>query len=70
MAGIDAEGKEVRLEADIIYFAFGEEPKELAQELKAACGNKQVILIGDCSCPGKIGGAIHSGYEAAMSIGI
>lgn len=66
------DGEEVRLEADLLYHAFGTvSMSEEAAKLQAAWGShKPCHIIGDSLFVGRIGDAIHSGYEAAMSIGI
>lgn len=71
LMGTDAEGNHVRLEADMIYRAFGSVPRsKLASQLGNAYGGRPYYLIGDCADPGRIGDAIHSGYQAAIKVGL
>lgn len=64
-----ADGTGADFEADLIYGALGSRScDELYNEL--AGSGMQVIAIGDCAEPGRLREAIHTGYEAAVKIGV
>jgi len=67
----DAAGVEHRVAADTIAVALGARPEnalllELKDELRAA--GRQVLALGDCLKPRKIGEAIHEGFEVGARI--
>lgn len=56
-------------EANTILYAVGNRSNESAYfELYDKAPH--VALVGDCKKPGKVSGAVHSGYFAALDIGI
>lgn len=66
---IEQNGEEKFLSADSVVYSMGMKSKsKLAEQLKEDCGDREVILIGDCVKPGKLGDAVRSGYLAALKI--
>lgn len=61
------DGSEEFLEADTIVHALGMESNDTSL-LEHAVSDIAVYKIGDCSSVGKIGTAIKSGFDVAMSI--
>ena len=67
----DTDGVEHRVPADTVAVALGARPEnalllELKDELRAA--GRQVLALGDCLKPRKIGEAIHEGFEVGARI--
>lgn len=55
--------------ADTVIYALGMKAKTaLAERLKAACGDKQCFVIGDCDKASKVVKAMEDGFIAAMRI--
>lgn len=65
---IVATGETELFKGDLIVYSFGTKPLSgLGKELTDRYGSK-VIVIGDASKTGKVGDAVHSGFEAAFCI--
>lgn len=69
-AGVRCEkgGEEFFLEADTVLYAVGMRPT-IGSCLDLAPLAPHVDYVGDCRQPGKLLGAIHGGYFAAMDVG-
>lgn len=66
--GVTVDGPEggVTLAADTVVSAFGVSPASgLADSL---AGHPNVVAVGDCVTPAKVGDAINAGFEAAFSL--
>ena len=62
------DGGEVRLRADEVLYAVGMKSNdEIYFDL--AMKAPHVVQVGDCKTVGKVAGAVHSGYFAALSVG-
>lgn len=61
----DAEGVESLVEGDTVITAFGLRP---ATEIAAALAPREVIALGDCVKPRKVGDAINDAYVAALAV--
>ena len=64
----ELDGKTETAKCDTVLYAVGMKPQnslyfELAQQ------SARLTIVGDCKKTGKIGGAVHSGFFAAMDIG-
>lgn len=66
--GREKDGGEVYLEADTVVSAFGMLPNTETARAIDGKYHKKTRLIGDCNQIGKVGGAVRSGYYAALSI--
>ena len=64
----EKDGAEVFLPADTVLYAVGMRPRTETY-LALAPLAPHVDLAGDCKTPGKLLGAVHGGYFAAMDIG-
>jgi len=62
----NADGEQT-LEADTILFALGMKTVPY-DELKAACGDAEVFIVGDAIKPGQVDQCTRSGYLAAVDI--
>ncbi len=64
----ELEGAEAFAEADTVLYAVGMKPNT---ETYLALADKapHVDFVGDCKAPGKLLGAIHGGYFAALDVG-
>ncbi|MCR5845429.1 MAG: FAD-dependent oxidoreductase [bacterium] len=64
----EKDGEEVRIEADSVFYAVGmKSVNDLYFDLDDTPG--RVTLIGDAKKVGKVGGAVHTGFFAAMDLG-
>lgn len=62
------DGEELVAAADTVLYATGMKPNdEVYFELAAKAPH--VVMVGDCKVVGKVSGAIHGGYFAAMAVG-
>ena len=62
------DGEELVAAADTVLYATGMKPNdEVYFELAAKAPH--VVMVGDCKAVGKVSGAIHGGYFAAMAVG-
>jgi pyruvate/2-oxoglutarate dehydrogenase complex dihydrolipoamide dehydrogenase (E3) component len=64
----EKDGKETFLPADTVLYAVGMRSR-IETYLALAPLAPHVDLIGDCKAPGKLLGAIHGGYFAAIDVG-
>lgn len=62
------DGAEVCIKADEVLYAVGMKSNEEAY-FELAMKAPHVISVGDCKKVGKVAGAVHSGYFAAMDVG-
>lgn len=62
---VGADGEEALIEGDTVITAFGLRP---ATELGEALADRQVIRVGDCVKPRKVGDAINDAYVAALEV--
>ncbi|MBR2522240.1 MAG: FAD-dependent oxidoreductase [Coriobacteriales bacterium] len=64
----EKDGEEIRLDADSVFYAVGmKSVNDLYYELDDIKG--RVTLIGDAKKVGKVAGAVHTGYFAALDLG-
>ncbi|MBR4692506.1 MAG: FAD-dependent oxidoreductase [Oscillospiraceae bacterium] len=61
-------GVSVTLPCDCVYYAVGMRSEDGLYEELAPLGIR-ITAAGDCKKPGKVSGAVHSGFFAAMDIG-
>lgn len=61
----DSEGVESLVEGDTVITAFGLRP---ATEIAAALAPREVIALGDCVKPRKVGDAINDAYVAGLAV--
>ena len=64
----EKDGKSETLPCDCVYYAVGMRSEDSLYTELAALGIR-ITAAGDCRKPGKVAGAVHSGYFAAMDIG-
>ena len=64
----EKDGERVTLPCDCVYYAVGMRSEDSLYEELAALGLR-LSIAGDCKKPGKVSGAVHSGFFAAMDIG-
>ena len=64
----EKDGKDETLPCDCVYYAVGMRSEDSLYTELAALGIR-ITAAGDCRKPGKVAGAVHSGYFAAMDIG-
>lgn len=62
-----SDGTEVKLTADTVVISAGMRPKD-AERDSFRKHAYDVIAVGDCVKPGNLFGAIHTAYDAVMSI--
>ena len=66
---VEKEGKQILIPADTCIYSMGMNPNiNVVEEIKAMTGNIPTYVIGDSSKAGKVGDAIHGGYEAAIAV--
>jgi len=61
-------GERVELPCDAVYYAVGMRSAN-ALFMELANTGKRLSIVGDCKKVGKVSGAVHSGFFAAMDIG-
>ena len=64
----EKDGVKETLSCDTVYYAVGMRSRDGLFEELAPLGIR-LSMAGDCKKPGKVAGAVHSGYFAAMDIG-
>ncbi len=64
----EKDGVSETLACDCVYYAVGMRSRDSLFEELAPLGVR-LSIAGDCKKPGKVAGAVHSGYFAAMDIG-
>ncbi|WP_062378957.1 oxidoreductase [Demequina pelophila] len=66
--GVKVEGPDgpVHIAADTVINAFGVRPATALVE--ALAGRDNVVAVGDCVQPAKVGDAINAGFEAALAV--
>lgn len=63
------DGQESFIQADTVIYSMGMKSNtETVEKLKEVFKDKELLVIGDCLKPGKVGDSVRSGYIAAMSI--
>lgn len=62
------DGAEVRLKADEVLYAVGMKSKDETY-FDLAMKAPHVVPVGDCKTVGKVAGAVHSAYFAALAVG-
>jgi NADPH-dependent 2,4-dienoyl-CoA reductase/sulfur reductase-like enzyme len=66
LVATDPDGAEIRVDADTVLSAFGVRPN---RELPDALADRpEVIALGDCVKPAKVGEAINAGFMAAFEL--
>jgi len=66
---VEKAGQEVFIAADTVVFSMGMKARtDLTEELRGACKDRPVFVIGDCKAAGKVGDAVRDGYLAALQI--
>lgn len=66
---VDHGGDRQMVEADTCIYSMGMNPDAAAvDEIRAMAENIKTYVIGDCHKAGKVGDAVHGGYEAAIDI--
>ena len=69
---IEKDSKEISIMADTVIYSVGMRSKtkqvNMLKDEANTLGISQVMIIGDCKKPGKVGDAIPDGYMAALSI--
>ncbi|MCF0120723.1 MAG: NADH:flavin oxidoreductase, partial [Oscillospiraceae bacterium] len=64
----EKDGAECRIEADSIFYAVGmQSENDLYFQLDDI--NVRTAIVGDAKKVGKVAGAVHTGFYAAMDIG-
>ena len=64
----EKDGKSETLACDSVYYAVGMRSEDSLYMELAALGIR-ITAVGDCKKTGKVAGAVHSGYFAALDIG-
>ena len=64
----EKDGKTETLKCDCVYYAVGMRSEDSLYAELAALGIR-ISAAGDCKKTGKVSGAVHSGFFAAMDIG-
>ena len=64
----EKDGQAETLACDCVYYAVGMRSEDSLYEELASLGIR-ITAAGDCKKPGKVAGAVHSGYFAALDIG-
>ena len=62
------DGEEVRVKADEVLYAVGMKSKDETY-FDLAMKAPHVVPVGDCKTVGKVAGAVHSAYFAALAVG-
>ena len=65
---IEKDGRRETLPCGCVYYAVGMRSEDSLYEELASLGIR-ISAVGDCKKTGKVAGAVHSGYFAAMDIG-
>ena len=66
---IERDGNSEFVEADSVIYSMGMKANiELVDRIKSVVGDLPVHVVGDCQRAGKMGDAVHAGYEAAIAI--
>jgi hypothetical protein len=64
----EKDGSSETLKCDSVYYAVGMRSEDSLYTELASLGIR-ISLAGDCKKTGKVSGAVHSGFFAAMDIG-
>ena len=64
----EKDGRTETIPCDCVYYAVGMRSEDSLYTELAALGIR-ITAAGDCKKTGKVAGAVHSGYFAAMDIG-
>ena len=64
----EKDGETVELPYDAVYYAVGMQSED-GLYMDLAKTGKRLTIIGDCKKVGKVAGAVHSGFFAALDIG-
>ncbi len=66
---VELAGERKLIPADTCVYSMGmKADEETVKEIRLMAGNVKTYLVGDGSRAGKVGDAVHEGYEAAVSI--
>lgn len=66
---VEQDGKTTLIPADTCIYSMGMKSNDdIVKEIKEMTQNIKTYIVGDCNKAGKVGDAIHTGYEAAISI--
>lgn len=65
----EKEGTQILIPADTCVYSMGMKSDDNAvQEIQSIARNIKTYVVGDCRCAGKVGDAVHAGYEASIDI--
>ena len=66
---VEQDGRAELIPADTCIYSMGMKADQSAvQEILKMTGDIKTYVIGDCRTAGKVGDAVHGGYEAAIDI--
>lgn len=66
---VETDGVEKLIPADVCVYSMGMKADRAAVEaIREMAGTVRTYVIGDCGRAGKVGDAVHAGYEAAIDI--
>lgn len=67
---IEVDGKEQNVQADTLVYSMGmhANQKSVDQIRRDIPSNIKVHVVGDCTNPGKVCDAVHSGYHASLAV--
>lgn len=66
---VEQDGKTSLIKADTCVYSMGMKCNDdIVKEIKDIIGDIKTYIVGDCERIGKVGDALHAGYEAAISI--
>lgn len=66
---VEADGKEQLIPADTCVYSMGMKPdQDTVKAIQAMAGDITTYVVGDGGKAGKVGDAVHAGYEAAVAI--
>lgn len=66
---VEHDGKTTLIKADTCVYSMGMKSNdEIVKSIKETIGDIETYIVGDCDKVGKVGDALHAGYEAAISI--
>ena len=66
---VETDGEQKLIAADTCVYSMGmKADKAVVEEIREMAGGIRTYVIGDCDRAGKVGDAVHAGYEAAIDI--